>query len=98
MAEGISRTRFDIVYYMGLHTLCRSGGRRARHRGHGEERRGAVGSLIAQFFHLTGAERKTLLVAGALSAGLTQAVYATKDAFERLPVHCMWSSIPSCRF
>ena len=27
---------------------------------------GAFGSLIAQFFHLTGAERKTLLVAGPL--------------------------------
>jgi chloride channel protein, CIC family len=30
---------------------------------------GAVGSLIAQFFHLSGAERKTLLVAGA-AAGM----------------------------
>jgi len=30
---------------------------------------GAVGSLIAQFFHLTSAERKTLLVAGA-AAGM----------------------------
>src|SRR5712672_1312238 len=31
---------------------------------------GAVGSLMAQFFHLTGAERKTLLVAGA-AAGMS---------------------------
>src|SRR5436305_9467510 len=31
---------------------------------------GAVGSLVAQFFHLTSAERKTLLVAGA-AAGLS---------------------------
>jgi H+/Cl- antiporter ClcA len=132
---------------------------------------GAVGSLIAQFFHLTSTERKTLLVAGAaagmsatfaaplaavllavelllfewkprslipvalasataaamrryiiglgplfpvpahpafigppgllgcviagllagaLSAVLTQAVYATEDAFQRLPIHWMW--------
>ena len=132
---------------------------------------GAVGSLIAQFFHLTSAERKTLLVAGAaagmsatfatplaalllavelllfewkprsvipvalasvtaaamrryiiglgplfpvpphpafigpqgllgcalagllagaLSALLTQAVYAAEDAFQRIPIHWMW--------
>jgi chloride channel protein, CIC family len=132
---------------------------------------GAVGSLIAQFFHLTSAERKTLLVAGAaagmsatfaaplaavllavelllfewkprslipvalasataaamrryiiglgplfpvpahpafigpqgllgcvvagllagaLSAVLTQAVYAAEDAFQHLPIHWMW--------
>ena len=132
---------------------------------------GAVGSLIAQFFHLTSAERKTLLVAGAaagmsatfaaplaavllavelllfewkprsvipvalasataaaarrsiiglgplfpvpphavfigpqgllgcvlagvlagaLSAVLTQAAYAAEDAFQRLPMHWMW--------
>jgi chloride channel protein, CIC family len=132
---------------------------------------GAVGSLIAQFFHLTSAERKTLLVAGAaagmsatfaaplaavllavelllfewkprslipvalasataaamrryiiglgplfpvpahpafiepqgllgcvvagllagaLSAALTQAVYAAEDAFQHLPIHWMW--------
>ena len=132
---------------------------------------GAVGSLIAQFFHLTSAERKTLLVAGAaagmsatfaaplaavllavelllfewkprslipvalasataaamrryiigmgplfpvpahpafigpfgllgcviagllagaLSAMLTQAVYASEDAFQHLPIHWMW--------
>jgi H+/Cl- antiporter ClcA len=132
---------------------------------------GAVGSVIAQFFHLTSAERKTLLVAGAaagmsatfaspvaavllavelllfewkprsfvpvalasaaaaaarrslhglgplfpvhphpsfigttglagcviagllagaLSAGLTAAVYASEDAFAKLPVHWMW--------
>ena len=132
---------------------------------------GAVGSLIAQFFHLTSTERKTLLVAGAaagmsatfaaplaavvlavelllfewkprslvpvalasaaaaavrrsiigpgplfpvpahpafigpqglvgcviagvlaggLSALLTQAVYASEDAFQRVPIHWMW--------
>jgi len=132
---------------------------------------GAVGSLIAQFFHLTAAERKTLLVAGAaagmsatfaapvasvllavelllfewkprsmipvalaaataaaarrylmgmgplfpvpahnafigpeglagcvvvgiaagaLSAGLTLAVYASEDTFKKLPIHWMW--------
>jgi H+/Cl- antiporter ClcA len=132
---------------------------------------GAVGSLVAQFFHLTSAERKTLLVAGAaagmsatfatplaaillavelllfewkprsfvpvalasvtagaarryvlglgplfpvpphplflgpsglaacvvcgiaaglLSALMTKAVYASEDAFERLPIHWMW--------
>jgi H+/Cl- antiporter ClcA/CBS domain-containing protein len=132
---------------------------------------GAVGSLLAQFLHLTSAERKTLLVAGAaggmsatfatplaavllavelllfewkprslvpvalasataaatrryimglgplfpvpahpvfigpqglmgciiagllagvLSAGLTQAVYTAEDAFQRLPIHWMW--------
>ena len=36
---------------------------------------GAVGSLVAQFLHLTGAERKTLLVAGAV-AGMT-AIFGT---------------------
>jgi chloride channel protein, CIC family len=36
---------------------------------------GALGSLIAQFFHLTSAERKTLLVAGA--AGGMSATFAT---------------------
>ena len=39
---------------------------------------GAIGSLIAQFFHLTDTERKTLLVAGA-AAGMT-AVFATPIA------------------
>jgi len=39
---------------------------------------GAVGSLIAQHFHLTGGERKTLLVAGAV-AGMT-AVFGTPVA------------------
>jgi chloride channel protein, CIC family len=98
---------------------------------------GAFGSLVAQFFHLTSAERKTLLVAGAaggmaatfaapvaavllavelllfewkprslipvalgcvlvgllagaLSALLTGAVYACEDAFQHLPIHWMW--------
>ena len=32
---------------------------------------GAFGSLFAQLFHLTNAERKTLLVAGAASAGMS---------------------------
>jgi H+/Cl- antiporter ClcA len=39
---------------------------------------GAIGSLVAQHFHLTGAERKTLLVAGAV-AGMT-AVFGTPVA------------------
>jgi H+/Cl- antiporter ClcA len=39
---------------------------------------GAIGSLIAQHFHLTGAERKSLLVAGAVS-GMT-AVFGTPVA------------------
>jgi H+/Cl- antiporter ClcA/CBS domain-containing protein len=39
---------------------------------------GAIGSLIAQHFHLTGGERKTLLVAGAVS-GMT-AVFGTPVA------------------
>jgi chloride channel protein, CIC family len=39
---------------------------------------GAIGSLIAQFFHLTSAERKTLLVSGA-AAGMS-AVFATPVA------------------
>ena len=39
---------------------------------------GAFGSIIAQFFHLTAAERKTLLVAGA--AGGMAAVFATPIA------------------
>jgi H+/Cl- antiporter ClcA len=30
------------------------------------------------------------LMAGALSAGLTLFVYATEDAFQRLPIHWMW--------
>lgn len=39
---------------------------------------GAIGSLVAQFFHLTSAERKTLLVSGA-AAGMS-AVFATPVA------------------
>jgi CIC family chloride channel protein len=39
---------------------------------------GAIGSLFAQFFHLSAAERKTLLVAGA-SAGMT-AIFGTPIA------------------
>ena len=40
---------------------------------------GAVGSLIAQFFHLTSAERKTLLVAGA-AAGMSATFAAAQAA------------------
>jgi len=39
---------------------------------------GAIGSIISQFFHLTAAERKTLLVAGA--AGGMAAAFATPAA------------------
>jgi chloride channel protein, CIC family len=48
---------------------------------------GAVGSLIAQFFHLTSAERKTLLVAGAaagMSATFASPVTAVLLAVELL--------------
>ena len=40
---------------------------------------GAVGSLIAQFFHMSGAERKTLLVAGA-AAGMSATFAAPVSA------------------
>lgn len=48
---------------------------------------GAIGSLIAQFFHLTSAERKTLLVAGAaagMSATFASPIAATLLAVELL--------------
>ncbi len=48
---------------------------------------GAVGSLVAQFFHLTSAERKTLLVAGAaagMSATFSAPVAAVALAVELL--------------
>src|SRR5207244_12866622 len=48
---------------------------------------GAVGSMIAQFFHLTSAERKTLLVAGAaagMSATFASPLAATLLAVELL--------------
>jgi H+/Cl- antiporter ClcA len=48
---------------------------------------GAVGSLIAQFFHLTSAERKTLLVAGA-AAG-TSATFAAPLAAVLLAVELL---------
>ena len=48
---------------------------------------GALGSLFAQCFHMTGAERKTLLVAGA-SAGMT-AVFATPIAAVLLAVELL---------
>jgi H+/Cl- antiporter ClcA/CBS domain-containing protein len=48
---------------------------------------GAVGSLIGQFFHITSAERKTLLVAGAV-AGMT-AVFGTPIAAVMLAVELL---------
>jgi CIC family chloride channel protein len=48
---------------------------------------GAFGSLIAQFFHLTSAERKTLLVAGS-AAGMS-AVFATPVAAVTLAVELL---------
>jgi H+/Cl- antiporter ClcA/CBS domain-containing protein len=48
---------------------------------------GAVGSLIGQFFHITGSERKTLLVAGAV-AGMT-AVFGTPIAAVMLAVELL---------
>lgn len=48
---------------------------------------GAIGSLIAQHFHLTGGERKALLVAGA-SAGMT-AVFGTPIAAVLLGVELL---------
>ena len=48
---------------------------------------GAFGSLIAQFFHLTAAERKTLLVAGA--AGGMAAVFSTPIAATMLAVELL---------
>jgi H+/Cl- antiporter ClcA/CBS domain-containing protein len=48
---------------------------------------GALGSLIAQMFHLTAAERKTLLVAGA--AGGMAAVFATPVAAVLLAVELL---------
>src|SRR5450432_2095840 len=48
---------------------------------------GAIGSMIAQFFHLTGAERKTLLVAGA--AGGMSATFAAPVASVLLAVELL---------
>src|SRR5262245_11524938 len=48
---------------------------------------GAIGSLIAQFFHLTSAERKTLLVAGA-AAGMS-ATFAAPMAAVLLAVELL---------
>jgi H+/Cl- antiporter ClcA len=48
---------------------------------------GSIGSLIAQHFHLTGAERKTLLVAGAV-AGMT-AIFGTPIAAILLAVELL---------
>ena len=48
---------------------------------------GAVGSLLAQYFHLSGSERKTLLVAGAV-AGMT-AVFGTPVAALLLAVELL---------
>jgi len=51
---------------------------------------GAIGSLLAQHFHLTGGERKSLLVAGAVS-GMT-AVFGTPVAAVLRPSSCCCSS------
>lgn len=48
---------------------------------------GAIGSLIGQYFHISGAERKTLLVAGAV-AGMT-AVFGTPIAAVMLAVELL---------
>jgi CIC family chloride channel protein len=48
---------------------------------------GALGSLFAQFFHLSSAERKTLLVAGA-AAGMT-AIFGTPVAAVMLAIEVM---------
>jgi H+/Cl- antiporter ClcA/predicted transcriptional regulator len=48
---------------------------------------GALGSLIGQYFHITGAERKTLLVSGAV-AGMT-AVFGTPIAAVMLAVELL---------
>lgn len=48
---------------------------------------GALGSLVAQFFHMTAAERKTLLVAGA-AAGMA-AIFATPVAAVLLAVELL---------
>ena len=48
---------------------------------------GAIGSLFAQFFHLSAAERKTLLVAGA-AAGMT-AIFGTPVAAVLLAVELL---------
>ncbi len=48
---------------------------------------GALGSLAGQFFHITGAERKTLLVAGAV-AGMT-AVFGTPMAAVMLAIELL---------
>ncbi len=48
---------------------------------------GALGSMLAQFFHLTSAERKTLLVAGA--AGGMAATFATPLAATLLGVELL---------
>ena len=42
------------------------------------DRQGLLGCVVAG------------LLAGALSALLTQAVYAAEDAFQQLPIHWMW--------
>ena len=48
---------------------------------------GAVGSIFAQFFHLSSAERKTLLVAGA--AGGMAAIFATPVAAVLLAIELL---------
>ena len=51
---------------------------------------GAFGSILAQLFHLTAAERKTLLVAGA--AGGMSAVFSTRIAATLLAVELLFLS------
>src|SRR4051795_10670764 len=48
---------------------------------------GAVGSIFAQFFHLSSAERKTLLVAGA--AGGMAAIFASPVAAALLAIELL---------
>src|SRR5262249_56103289 len=48
---------------------------------------GAVGSIFAQFFHLSSAERKTLLVAGA--AGGMAAIFASPVAAVLLAIELL---------
>ena len=48
---------------------------------------GAIGSLFAQFFHMSAAERKTLLVAGA-AAGMT-GIFGTPIAAVLLAVELL---------
>jgi H+/Cl- antiporter ClcA len=60
---------------------------------------GAVGSIFAQFFHLSSAERKTLLVAGA--AGGMAAIFASPVAAALLAIELLlfeWRRVPLFRW